>query len=134
MMLGVMLILCNGQCPQLFRVYYFRALCAATDGTSAKKPRFLLVVSPLTTRLTHWVVYIIICHVTFAHDRSEYHVYGCNGRKKKSIMSLKFWNLLVTRQSRVKKFRRSVIRPKMVKLTVPSESAPQELSKGFDNF
>jgi hypothetical protein len=37
-MLGVMLILCNGQCPQLFRVYYFRALCAVTEGASAKKP------------------------------------------------------------------------------------------------
>jgi hypothetical protein len=35
MMLGVMFILCNGQCPQLFRVYYFRALCAVTEGASA---------------------------------------------------------------------------------------------------
>jgi hypothetical protein len=35
---GVMLILCNGECPQLFRVYYFRALCAVTEGANAKKP------------------------------------------------------------------------------------------------
>jgi hypothetical protein len=34
-MLGVMLILCNGQCQQLFRVYYFRALCAVTEGASS---------------------------------------------------------------------------------------------------
>jgi hypothetical protein len=32
--LGVMLILCNGQCPQLFGVYYFRALCAVTEGAN----------------------------------------------------------------------------------------------------
>jgi hypothetical protein len=36
-MLGVMLILCNGQCPQLFRMYYFRAFCAVTEEASAKK-------------------------------------------------------------------------------------------------
>jgi hypothetical protein len=30
---GVTLILCNGQCPQLLSVYYFRALCAMTEGT-----------------------------------------------------------------------------------------------------
>jgi hypothetical protein len=36
---GVMLILiCNAQCIQLFGMYYFRALCAVTEGVSAKKP------------------------------------------------------------------------------------------------
>jgi hypothetical protein len=38
---GVMLTLCNGQCPQLFIVYYFRALCAVTEGASAKEPWYL---------------------------------------------------------------------------------------------
>jgi hypothetical protein len=36
-----MLILCNGQCPQLFRVYCFSALCAVTEGASAMTPWFL---------------------------------------------------------------------------------------------
>jgi hypothetical protein len=40
MMLGVMLVSCNSQCPQLFRVYYFRALCAVTEGASARSPDF----------------------------------------------------------------------------------------------
>jgi hypothetical protein len=35
MMLGVMLILCNSQCPQPFCVYYFRGLCVVTGGASA---------------------------------------------------------------------------------------------------
>jgi hypothetical protein len=30
--LGVMLILCNGQCPQRFSVYYIRAYCTVTEG------------------------------------------------------------------------------------------------------
>jgi hypothetical protein len=38
----VMLILCNGQCPQLIRKYYFRGLCAVTEGASAKNPGFFL--------------------------------------------------------------------------------------------
>jgi hypothetical protein len=36
MLLGVMLMLCNDQCPKLFKVYYIRALCAVTAGASAK--------------------------------------------------------------------------------------------------
>jgi hypothetical protein len=34
--IGVVLILCNSQCPQLFRVYYFRGLCAVTEGASER--------------------------------------------------------------------------------------------------
>jgi hypothetical protein len=46
MMLGMMLIVCNGQCPQLFRVYYFRVLCAVTEGASDKKPDFFRMTEP----------------------------------------------------------------------------------------
>jgi hypothetical protein len=38
-----MLIVCNGQCPQLFNVYYFKALCAVTEGASVKKPWFVRI-------------------------------------------------------------------------------------------
>jgi hypothetical protein len=52
-------ILCNGQCPHLFRVYYFMALCAVTEGSSAKKPSFFQDACP--DECSYW---FLLCNLS----------------------------------------------------------------------